>query len=225
MTAAQWKGPARGRRWLGVAAALLVQGVAVSVLWMDHGWRHPGRREPPRLTEVRLLPLAAERQPAPAAPAARLDPRPERPRVPAPIVVAVPEVQVTATPPTSAIQTVAAPAVPAPAASAPPGDGRSRLNLALPKGGGAADPRLRMADQVRNDPRSHSERRTIESAIADAAGTLPIVTSTSTSGSGSKIVRQGSKCTRVYENRVAELNPTDDRLKGAPMLAGGCFSK
>ena len=222
MTAAQWKGPARGRRWLGVAAALLVQGVAVSVLWMDHGWHHPGRREPPRLTEVRLLPLAAERQPAPAA---RLDPRPERPRVPAPIVVAVPEVQVTATPPTSAIQTVAAPAVPAPAASAPPGDGRSRLNLALPKGGGAADPRLRMADQVRNDPRSHSERRTIESAIADAAGTLPIVTSTSTSGSGSKIVRQGSKCTRVYENRVAELNPADDRLKGAPMLAGGCFSK
>ncbi len=222
MTAAQWKGPAHGRRWLGVTAALLVQGVAVSVLWMDHGWRLQGRREPPRLSEVRLLPLAAERQPAPAT---RLDPRPELPRVPAPVVVAAPEVLVTAAPPTSAIQTVAAPAGPASAASAPPGDGRSRLNLALPKGGGAADPRLRMADQVRSDPRSHSERRTIESAIADAAGTLPIVTSTSTSGSGSKIVRQGSKCTRVYENRVAELNPTDDRLKGAPMLAGGCFSK
>jgi hypothetical protein len=223
MTAAQWNGPARGRRWIGLAAALLVQGVAVLVLWMDHGWRPHGRREPPRLTEVRLLPLAAERQPAPAPRhEAR---RPEQPPVPAPIVVAAPEVLVTAAPPTSAIQTVAAPAVPASAASAPPGPGPSPLNLALPKGGGAADPRFHMADQIRNDPRSHSERRTVESAIADAAGTLPIVTSTSTSGSGSKIVRQGSKCTRVYENRVAELNPTDDRMKGAPMLAGGCFGK
>ena len=223
MTAAQWKVPARGRRWLGLAAALLVQGVAVSVLWMDHGWRLQGRREPPRLTEVRLLPLAAERQPAPAA---RLEPRrPDLPRMPPAIVVAAPEVVVTATPPTSAIQTVAAPAVSASAASAPSGDGRSTLKLALPKGSRAVDPHLHMADQVRNDPRSHSERRSVESAIADAAGTLPIVPSTSTSGSGSKIVRQGSKCTRVYENRVAELNPTDDRMKGAPMLAGNCFTK
>ncbi|MDH0864360.1 hypothetical protein, partial [Mitsuaria sp. GD03876] len=116
---------------------------------------------------------------------------------------------------------------PASAASAPLGNGRSTLNLALPKGAatGPGDPRFQMADQVRNDPRSHSERRTVESAIADAAGTLPVVTSESTSGSGSKVVRQGRKCMRVYENRIAALNPTDDRLKDAPMMVGGCFGK
>ncbi|WP_377157960.1 hypothetical protein ACFJIX_04120 [Roseateles sp. UC29_93] len=82
-----------------------------------------------------------------------------------------------------------------------------------------------MADQIRNDDRSHSAPRTVESAIADAAGTLPIVSSVSTSGSGSKVIRQGSKCTRVYENRVAAINPTDDRLKDAPAMVGNCFSK
>jgi len=58
-----------------------------------------------------------------------------------------------------------------------------------------------------------------------AAGTLPIVSAVSTSGSGSKVIRQGSKCTRVYENRVAAINPTDDRLKNAPAMVGNCFSK
>jgi hypothetical protein len=120
---------------------------------------------------------------------------------------------------------VAVPALPASGASAPPGNGRTTLNLALPKSVPASDARVRMADQIRNDDRSHSAPRTVESAIADAAGTLPIVSSVSTSGSGSKVIRQGSKCTRVYENRVAALNPTDDRLKDAPAMAGNCFNK
>lgn len=227
MTAARWSGPPRGRRWIALAAALLVQGAAVSLLWMDHGWRLRGHRASPRLTEIRLLPLHDARPPRSPRPPAPEPRRIDTPRLPAPIVVAAPEVTVTAPVPSTSIRVVAAPEASASGASAPLGNGRSTLNLALPKGAatGPGDPRYQMADQVRNDPRSHSPRRTVESAIADAAGTLPVTTSVSTSGSGSKVIRQGSKCVRAYENRVAELNPSDDRLKDAPMLAGSCFGK
>lgn len=225
MTASHWQRPAGRRRWVGLAAALLVQAAFLSMLWMDHGWRGRRTSEGPRLTEVRLLPLPKSRETPPAA-------RPELerrqldvPRLQAPILVAPPEVTITAAPPSTSIQTVAAPALPASGASAPLGNGRTTLNLALPKAGAASDARVRMADQIRNDDRSHSAPRTVESAIADAAGTLPIVSSVSTSGSGSKVIRQGSKCTRVYENRVAAINPTDDRLKDAPAMVGNCFSK
>jgi hypothetical protein len=204
---------------------LLVQAAFLSMLWMDHGWRGRRIEEGPRLTEVRLLPFPTSRETPPAARPETERRRLDVPRAPTPILVAPPEVTITAAPPPSSIQTVAAPALPASGASAPLGNGRTTLNLALPKSGPASDPLVRMAEQIRNDERSHSAPRTVESAIADAAGTLPIVSSVSTSGSGSKVIRQGSKCTRVYENRVAALNPTDDRLKDAPAMAGNCFNK
>ena len=118
-----------------------------------------------------------------------------------------------------------APPADATGAAFSPGSGRTTLNLALPRQRAASDPVLRMADEVRHDTRSHSVRRSVEWAVADGAGTLPVEVSVSTSESGSKLVRQGSKCVRVYENRVAALHPTDDRLKGAPAMSGKCFSK
>ncbi len=203
-----------------MAATLLVQGAALVLLWMDQGWRLHGHRQPPRLTEVRLLPSPVQQAPRPRSTDSIR--RLPAPTLPAPVWVAPPEVSVAATPPPTMVRTAAAPAS---AASAPVDRGRPTLNLALPKGALTADPRTRMAEQIRNDERSHSAPRTVESAIADAAGTLPVVTSVSTSGSGSKLVRQGSKCLRVNENRMAALHPTDDRLKDAPALAGSCFSK
>ncbi len=220
VTAARWGRPARGRRWGALLAALLMQVVAVSLLWMDHGWRLRGGREPPRLTEVRLLPPSPPRErPSPTRP----EPvrRPDAPRVPSPILVAAPEVVITAPAPLTTVQTAAAPA----SAASSPDRPRTPLNLALPKAAMQADPRTRMAEQIRNDERAHTAPRTVESAIADAAGTLPIVTSVSTSGTGSRLVRQGSKCVRVYENRIAALNPTDDRLKDAPSVSGSCYNK
>lgn len=211
-------------------AALLVQGTAVVLLWLGYGKAFLEVGIPPRSIEIALVTAPAKEiedrptpvdRPVPWTPFQRPDYRP------APIFVAPPEVTISAMPPSTSIQTVAAPALPAlPAssASAPLGNGRTTLNLALPKSSAASDPRVRMADLIRNDERSHSAPRTVESAIADAAGTLPIVSAVSTSGSGSKVIRQGSKCTRVYENRVAALNPTDDRLKDAPAMAGNCFS-
>ncbi|ANH69237.1 hypothetical protein ABE85_19675 [Mitsuaria sp. 7] len=204
---------------------MLVQAVFLSMLWMDHGWRRRTTAEGPRLTEVRLLPLPMSREALPVPRPELERRRPDMPRVPTAILVAPPEVAITAPSPSTSIQTVTAAAQPASGASAPLGNGRTTLNLALPKAGPASDPWVRMAEQIRNDERSHSASRTVESAIADAAGTLPIVSSVSTSGSGSKVIRQGSKCTRVYENRVAAMNPTDDRLKDAPAMMGNCFNK
>lgn len=223
-TVARWELAGKGRRRIGWGAALLVQAVALSVWWLGFGKALPGHRAEDRTLTVRLVtspPRAArgQHEPLEPPPIAR---RPERPRLPAPILVAAPEVSITAVVPATGVQTVAAPA--SGASAPPPGNGRTTLNLALPKMPASSDARLRMADQVRNDPRSHSEKRTLESAMADAAGTLPVETSISTSGSGSKLVRQGSKCLRVYDNRVAALNPTDDRLKDAPMLVSRCFN-
>lgn len=227
MTASHWAHTAGGRRWIGLAAALLVQAAFLAMLWMDHGWRLRTRSDGPRLTEVTLLPLRMNREAPPAVPPDRERRRSDLRRPPAPIFVAPPEASTIAAPPSTStsIQTVAVPALPASGASAPLGNGRTTLNLALPTSGPASDPRVRMAEQIRNDERSHSAPRTVESAIADAAGTLPIASSVSTSGSGSKVIRQGSKCTRVYENRVAALNPTEDRLKDAPAMMGNCFGK
>jgi hypothetical protein len=227
MTAGHWQPAGKGRRRIGWGAALLVQALALGVWWTGFGKVLPGHREEARTMTVRLV--TAKSRIAPGDPPDLRAPppvgkRPALPPVPAPILVAVPEVSITAAPPTTSIQTVAASASAA-SSPAPLGTGRTTLNLALPKAGAASDARLQMADQIRNDPRAHSERRSVEWAIADAAGTLPVEVGESTSGSGSKIVRQGSKCVRVYENRVAALNPTDDRLKDAPSMAGKCFSK
>ena len=80
-----------------------------------------------------------------------------------------------------------------------------------------------MLDQVRQDPRSHSAPVTIEHRIADAAGTLPVQIMDSTDGSGSKLVRQGSKCTRVTPSRIGTLNPMDPRATSLPSVSGACY--
>lgn len=228
MTVTHWEPAGRGRRRIAGMAALGVQAIAVVLLWLGDGKFLPDFRRQSRTSEITIL--AAE--PAETVNRSIIIDRPPpwtpfRPgdRLPAPIFVAPPEVTITAAPPSTSIQTLAAPAMPASAASAPLGNGRTTLNLALPKSAPASSPLVRMAEQIRNDERSHSAPRSVESAIADAAGTLPIVSAVSTSGSGSKVIRQGSKCTRVYESRVAALNPTDDRLKDAPAMAGSCFGK
>lgn len=225
MTVGHWQPAAKGRRQIGWGAALLVQAIALGVWWLGFGKVMPGHRAEDRLLTVRLVTAASKvdkGSPRDLEPPPLAGRRPEPPRLPAPIVVAAPEVTLSAAPPVTAIQTVAAPAS---GASAPLGTGRTSLNLALPKMPASSDARLQMADQVRSDPRSHSEKRSIEWAVADATGNLPVTVAESTSGSGSQIVRQGSKCVRVYENRVAALNPTDDRLKGAPSMAGKCFNR
>ncbi|RZI60905.1 MAG: hypothetical protein EOP37_09660 [Rubrivivax sp.] len=209
-------------------AALLVQVIAIVLAWHSYGKAFLLPGTPTRAIEIAVVTAVPEERTDPSLIVDRPMPwTPFEPRqhVPSPIFVAPPEVTITAAPPPTAIQTVAVPAIPAAGASAPFGNGRTTLNLTLPKSGPASHARVRLADQIRNDDRSHSAPRTVESAIADAAGTLPIVSAVSTSGSGSKVIRQGSKCTRVYENRVAAINPTDDRLKDAPAMVGNCFSK
>lgn len=229
MTVAHWVPAGGSRRRIAGVAALVVQALALLLLWRGTlvVWPDPriGRNIEP-LVRVTVNPKQiADPSEFDDRFLQRFRPSLPRQHLPAPIFVAPPEVTITVAPPSTSIETAAAPAVPASGASAPRGNGRTTLNLALPKAGAASDPWVRMAEQIRNDERSHSAPRTVESAIADAAGTLPIVSSVSTSGSGSKVIRQGSKCTRVYENRVAALNPTDDRLKDAPAMMGNCYGK
>lgn len=96
------------------------------------------------------------------------------------------------------------------------------LRLGLPPRAASGPLAESMLDQVRNDPRTHTPPRTMEQRMADAMGTLPTTVQSSTSGTGSSVVRQGSKCTRVYDNRMKSLAPMDDRLKDAPSVAGSC---
>ncbi len=82
-----------------------------------------------------------------------------------------------------------------------------------------------MAELATRDPRANSGRRSVEWAVQDAAGTLPVVVQSGTSGTGTTLVRQGSRCTRITENRVAALHPMDDRLRDAPAMSGSCFGR
>lgn len=101
--------------------------------------------------------------------------------------------------------------------------GPARLNLSLPVARPASGPQAQsLASLVRDDARSHSEKHTMEWAIADAAGTLPVTVQTSTDGLGSQLIRQGSKCTRVSQPRIATLNPMDESTKGLPAMSGPC---
>lgn len=101
---------------------------------------------------------------------------------------------------------------PSPAASAP-------LKLALP-------PLLNKTPTARDlamqDPRSHSQKMSVEDHIADATGTLPIDTQMSTNGTETKITRQGSKCTMVSAPRIGTLNPMDSRATTLPGMAADC---
>jgi hypothetical protein len=81
-----------------------------------------------------------------------------------------------------------------------------------------------MLGQMLNDPRANSSKRTLEFAIADAAGTLPVTTQTSTDGTSSRLIRQGSKCLRVREFRGKTLDPMNESSKNAPALVGRCVN-
>lgn len=237
-----YRGSTSRRRAISLAAALLVQALAISFLGHD-------LRQPPAphagvvastSSPVTVTPRLVESPPALTSRHQPMHAR-LRPYVPSAeqLALPVPDVDVeeqalrpspSDTAPTSPLSTVITGA-PVTTPSVRPGTPvlstpRSTLNLALPARRPASSPdAYAMQDQVRADPRSHSERRGVEWSVADAAGTLPVEVNASTSGSGSTIIRQGSKCIRVTENRVAALNPMDERLKGAPSLVGNCFGK
>lgn len=96
------------------------------------------------------------------------------------------------------------------------------LVLLLPSAPASAPPRPTLMEQLKADPRAHSAPRDLAYRMADAAGTLPQVIQSSTSATGSSLVKRGSACQRVYENRMKSLSPTDERLKDAPSVAGNC---
>lgn len=210
---ADWRRPNRRRTAAGLIAALLMQALW---LWLLHVERAPGAPTERRVAVVRLLPAQTRAQDPAHAPAAQQPTeRPHRtdaaPADPAAAPGAAVDPRADARPDPETVRP-----------AGPSGEARSTLNLALPRGRAASDPV--MARQVRDDPRSHSERRTLEWTIADGAGTLPVDDQPSTSGSGGRIVRQGSKCTRVYDSRIAALNPMDATLKGIPPSVGNCFN-
>ncbi|SEL83768.1 hypothetical protein SAMN05216359_1196 [Roseateles sp. YR242] len=204
---------------IGLLAAALIQGAWWGLLRLERPRQHIGNT----VTEIRLLPLPPD--PRVAKPPPR-DGRPTRAPVPPVTVLAPPALTPAPQRTTSLLPDAAsidAPASPTTAAPAPGQAGTaSTLRLTLPPRAASSPRPESMMDQVRNDPRAHTEARTMEHRMADAMGTLPIVVQSSTSGTGSTVIQQGSKCTRVYENRIKSLHPMDDRLKDAPSVAGNC---
>lgn len=203
--------PPRSRAVLGLLLALLVQAGWLSLLQLDR--RGPGKPKPPALLELQLL---AETPAMAANPKA--SPRSRAVRdfvattVPRSLLLPAADPQPTildAMPQHTAVATAPAP-----------------LKLSLPVERPASGPRRSesMLSQVRSDPRSHSVRRTVESAVADAAGTLPVTVQASTDGTNSRLIRQGSKCIRVAESRIKTLNPMDESAKGAPDVYGNCVN-
>lgn len=206
-------GPPRSRLLLGLLVALLVNGAWLLLLQLQ---RPPPGAAPSRLIALRLL---AEK-PQVVPPERSREPRPRSvPR--AAVAVPMPEVPV---PAPEAAAPAAPPAVPAAPATTVAVPGRPEpLKLGLPPARPASGARGEsMLGQMLNDPRANSAKRTVEYAVADAAGTLPVTVSNSTDGTGAKLIRQGSKCTRVTESRVSMLNPMDERARGLPSMAGAC---
>lgn len=205
--------PPKSRLLLGLVAALLVNGGLLLFLQL----KRPVTKSPSQaLISLRILPEEAplpERVQLARPPAAM-------PRMPTAIPVPPPEVAITAPVVAPPVTTQAA----EPAPSMTPGPAKPEpLKLALPAGRAASGPRAQsMLGQMLNDERGNSPRRSVEYAVADAAGTLPITVSDSTDGTGMKLVRQGSKCTRVAEARVSKLNPMDKNLQGFAAMSGAC---
>lgn len=207
--------PPRSRLVLGLIAALLVNGGLLLFLQRDRPVNNPASRA---LIALRILPS---------------EPIPERPRQlrPAeaaarrPVAIAVPATEVNVIAPAIAPPVTTRVAEPVPVTT--PGPAKPEpLKLALPAGRPASGPRTEsMLSQMLNDPRSNTPKVSVEYAVADAAGTLPITVSDSTDGTGHKIVRQGSKCTRVAAPRVGMLNPMDKSAQGFAGMAGSCFTK
>lgn len=210
--------PPRSRLLLGMTAALLVNAGLLLFLQRDR----PAVKAASRLIALRILPSETipERRPPPrAAPATAPTART--------IAVPAPEVAVTAPALAAPVATTVATKAAEPASAATAGPTRPEpLKLALPAGRPASGPRSEsMLSQMLNDPRANSEKRSVEYAVADAAGTLPVVVQDATDGTGNKLVRQGSKCTRVVTPRIGMLNPMDPRAQGFAGMAGSCFTK
>ena len=189
--------------------ALVLLGHLGLLAWLDASWHRTRPAAPPE-AEIELRLIAPPRPPRPVQEAARVAHAPPL----APVAVALPTAPA-ALPAAPAVATLSLPAAPAPAASAAP-----RLNLQLSTR--STDAATRMLEQVHNDPRSHSAPLGVEYRIADAAGTLPTEIVDSTDGSGGKLVRQGSKCTRVTPARIGTLNPMDARATSLPSVSGDC---
>lgn len=202
----------RSRRVVGLLLALAAQGL----LWLPLLRVEPQRLAVagPALLEMRVLapqpqlsrPVAS---PARHHPAAR-DAPPSPTLAPAAAALLEPSAPADATLST-ATATTTTPA---------------RLQLALPAAPAASGPQPpgSMLSQILNDPRANSAKRSIEFAVADAAGTLPTVIQSSTDGTQSRLIRQGSKCLRVREARIKTLAPMHEATKATPAIAGSCVN-
>ncbi|MET0519054.1 MAG: hypothetical protein ABW005_09490 [Burkholderiaceae bacterium] len=205
--------PSRARALLGLLAALLVQGLWLGLLGLLRlDGRGPQRPPAAGLLELRIVAPAAKAVARPlAGPLAEALVRretavPRSPATPGPALdgaAPVPSVNASAT-----------------AITPPP----LRLGLPPPERAASGPRAESMLGQMLNDPRSHSPRRTVEAALADAAGSLPVDIQSSTDGTNSRLVRQGSKCVRVSEARIKTLNPMDEQSKGAPAVSGACVN-
>ena len=164
-------------------------------------------RKPFRSAELHMI---AERPPEPV--------RPSRPLLDA--AAYAPPMPATAPPLGIPTLPAAEAAIPATLASPPAPSASAPLNLALPAIVTKAKPTAR--DLAMHDPRSHSQKMSVEDHIADATGTLPIDTQMSTNGTETKITRQGSKCTMVSAPRIGTLNPMDSRATTLPGMVGDC---
>jgi len=195
-------------RWPLLFALLILHGLVLIGLN-----RQPPAAKP-QAVAMRLLRIAEKPRPLPreAPPPSLIEPAWR----PSPLLLPTPEVVVTAAAPATAI----AAAVPASASSSP-----QRLNLALPTQMRAAPASPTAREQALNDPRTNTAKVTVEYRIADAAGTLPITTQSTTDGLDSTMVRQGSKCTKTNKSRAATIDPMDERSRGFVSSSGDCFKK
>jgi len=213
MTTHALPGHSRWRLPAGLALALLVQAALLLLLQLD---RSRTRHAPPEAAKLLTLRLFAPRPPEAPPKTRPLDARKaQQPGSAQPAFAVAPAAESAAPAPSMtapsaiAVTAIAAPLVP--------------LNLSLPPQRAASGPRGEsVVSRALNDPRSNSAKRTVEFAVADAAGTLPVEVQDSTDGTGARLIRQGSKCTRVRESRARMLNPMDEGLKGTPSTAGAC---
>jgi hypothetical protein len=204
MTAHTLPHPSRSRALIGLLLALLVQGSWLLLLQLD---RHRNKPAAPSLTALRILAAPAAPESKHARPAA------SRPALARSLASPWPEAS-------AVVPTTVAPAAPTTAATAAAPE---PLKLGLPPEHPASGPRPEsMLSRMLNDPRARSAKRSVEFAVADAAGTLPISTQSSTDGTNSTLVRQGSKCIRVAEARIKTLNPMDDNARATPSVVGPC---
>lgn len=198
---------------IGLGLALLVQTGWLLLLQLQRPNVDAHKRDYPLTLRLIAEPAAAKpmtRPALPTRPATATPTLPARTTTPADEPNAAPPATSDAPAPQRSSQ------VPASTLAAP-------LNLALPPARAASSPhRESMLSQMLNDSRSRSAKRTIEWAVADAAGGLPITSGASTDGTNSKVIRQGSKCIRVAESRIKTLNPMDDNARGAPDAVGKC---